>query len=111
VNTIRRLTEAARPHGIAHITGGGFAENVPRMWRGELDATIDTSKLPKLPVFAFLAAQGIDEAEMYETFNMGIGMVVAVAPEEVHAALDSLNDAEARVIGTIQAGSGEVHLV
>ena len=108
VDAIRRLTLAANPHGIAHITGGGFAENVPRMWRGELDAVIDKDTLPKLPIFAYLAGLGIEEPEMYETFNMGVGMVVAVAPEEVHAALDAGD--QARVIGTVQAGSGEVHL-
>lgn len=70
--------------GIAHITGGGFVENIPRMLPEGLAAEINVGTWPVLPIFKALEKYGeIPAAEMYEIFNMGIGMVLAVAPEQV----------------------------
>ncbi|MFV0558538.1 MAG: phosphoribosylformylglycinamidine cyclo-ligase [Enterococcus sp.] len=70
--------------GIAHITGGGFVENIPRMLPDNLAAEIETGTWPELPIFAALAHYGeIPRAEMFEIFNMGLGMVLAVKPEKV----------------------------
>lgn len=72
--------------GIAHITGGGFVENIPRMLPENTAAEINVGAWPVLPVFAALQKYGeIPAHEMYEIFNMGIGMVLAVAPEQVAA--------------------------
>lgn len=70
--------------GIAHITGGGFVENIPRMFSRELAAEINEASLPVLPIFKVLETYGkINHEEMFEIFNMGIGMVLAVKPEHV----------------------------
>ena len=71
-------------NGIAHITGGGFIENVPRMFADDLAAEIDESKVPVLPIFKALEKYGeIKHEEMFEIFNMGIGLMLAVSPEKV----------------------------
>ena len=71
-------------NGIAHITGGGFIENVPRMFADDLAAEIDESKVPVLPIFKALEKYGeIKHEEMFEIFNMGIGLMLAVSPENV----------------------------
>lgn len=70
--------------GIAHITGGGFVENIPRMLPEGLTADIELGTWPELPIFTALETYGeIPSEEMYEIFNMGIGMVLAVAPDNV----------------------------
>ncbi|MGV3011618.1 phosphoribosylformylglycinamidine cyclo-ligase [Streptococcus thoraltensis] len=71
-------------NGIAHITGGGFVENVPRMFADDLAAEIDESNLPVLPIFKTLEKYGgIKHEEMFEIFNMGIGLMMAVKAENV----------------------------
>ena len=71
-------------NGIAHITGGGFIENVPRMFADDLAAEIDEGKVPVLPIFKALEKYGeIKHEEMFEIFNMGIGLMLAVSPENV----------------------------
>ncbi|MBO0469016.1 phosphoribosylformylglycinamidine cyclo-ligase [Enterococcus sp. DIV0242_7C1] len=71
-------------NGAAHITGGGFVENIPRMLSKELCAEIHLGSWPKLPIFTVLGKYGqIPELEMFEIFNMGIGMVLAVSPQKV----------------------------
>ncbi|MGG5340499.1 phosphoribosylformylglycinamidine cyclo-ligase [Enterococcus sp. AZ192] len=71
-------------NGAAHITGGGFVENIPRMLPKELCAEIHLGSWPKLPIFTVLGKYGqIPELEMFEIFNMGIGMVLAVSPQKV----------------------------
>lgn len=70
--------------GCAHITGGGFVENIPRMLPAEVSANIQLGSWPILPIFDCLQSYGkLSSPEMYEIFNMGIGMVVAVSPEKV----------------------------
>jgi phosphoribosylformylglycinamidine cyclo-ligase len=73
--------------GMAHITGGGLTENVPRVLPEGVQARLDKSRWPRLPVFTWLQAHGgVDEAEMHRVFNCGIGMVVIVAPEHADRA-------------------------
>ena len=69
---------------LAHLTGGGFIENIPRILPDHLDAQIDLGSWPVLPIFQLIQQQGeIDAEEMYRVFNMGIGMIAIVAPEDV----------------------------
>ena len=80
-------------NGIAHITGGGFIENVPRMFADDLAAEIDESKVPVLPIFKALEKYGqIKHEEMFEIFNMGIGLMLAVKPENVERVKELLDE-------------------
>ena len=92
-------------HGMAHITGGGYTENVPRILPEGVTAAFDTAAWPVLPVFQLIQQRGgISSEEMYEVFNMGIGLVLMVSPEdaeEVRAAIP-----EALTIGAIRAWTG-----
>jgi phosphoribosylformylglycinamidine cyclo-ligase len=100
------------PHGIikglAHITGGGLVDNLPRVLPKTCDAVIKTDSWKVPAIFQHIERGGkVDHAEMYQVFNMGIGMTVVVAP------LDALSVAaklKARVIGNIERGSGIVRL-
>lgn len=84
VSQVLPLVKAGVVNGIAHITGGGFIENIPRMFADNLAAEIEEDKLPVLPIFKALETYGrIPHEEMFEIFNMGIGLVLAVSPEEV----------------------------
>ena len=78
--------------GIAHITGGGFYENLPRMFGNSLSAEIHEGTWPILPIFKALEKYGqLSHQEMYEIFNMGLGMVLAVSPEDAPTVKKSLN--------------------
>lgn len=99
--------------GAAHLTGGGFTGNIPRVLPANVDAVIDTRAWKPLPIFQTLAAHGgVAFEELYEVFNMGIGMVVVVAPEAVEATLELATNHLHRpgVIGEIIAGDGRVRL-
>lgn len=88
-------------NGIAHITGGGFVENVPRMFADNLAAEIEEDKIPVLPIFKALEKYGeIKHEEMFEIFNMGLGMILAVSPENVNK-VKSLLDEEVYQVGRI----------
>lgn len=104
VNSILPLIRQQLLHGIAHITGGGFVENIPRMFGDTLSAEIELGSWPTLPIFSLLEKHGsIAPLDMYEIFNMGIGMVLAIAPnklEEVTASLEK-QEQEVFVIGKI----------
>ncbi len=93
------LRSAAQPiHGLAHITGGGLVDNVPRMLPDGLVARMDASRWTRPAVFDWLQQQGgIDQAEMHRVFNCGIGMVLAVAPADVAAVTKALTDAGEQV--------------
>jgi phosphoribosylformylglycinamidine cyclo-ligase len=84
---LRPLLEQRLVHGLAHITGGGLPGNLPRMLPGHLAARLDPSHWPALPIFAVLAGLGIPHEELYRTFNMGIGMVLACAAQEADQVL------------------------
>lgn len=91
-------------HALAHITGGGFVENLPRVLPNDLAAVLDVTALPLPPVFRWLQTAGrIAPAEMARTFNCGIGLVAVVAPERVSETLTRLagHGEAARVIGRV----------
>ncbi|MCI9579709.1 MAG: phosphoribosylformylglycinamidine cyclo-ligase, partial [Oscillibacter sp.] len=81
-------------HGASHITGGGFFENVPRMLPKGLEAHFHAAMLPRLPIYELIAKRGnVSGHDMYNTFNMGLGMVLAVPAEEADRALELLHAA------------------
>ena len=101
-------------HAISHITGGGFYENVPRMMTEGLTAQIKLDSFPRLPIFQLIMDKGnIPERDMYNTFNMGIGMIMAVPAAEADKAMAALAEAgeKAYVIGKVIKGADGVELV
>ena len=101
-------------HAVSHITGGGFYENVPRMMVDGLTAQIKLDSFPTLPIFSLIQKAGnIPARDMYNTFNMGIGMILAVPASQAQAALDALAAAgeTAYQIGSVVAGEAGVELV
>lgn len=114
VKPILKLMQSMPLNGLAHITGGGISENVPRIIQGDLHAEIDTSSWQQGPVFDWLAAEGgIAVDEMRRTFNCGVGMVVVVDESRVDQAIRILagENETAWRIGTIQSGAGEVSYI
>ena len=114
VKPVLALIDAVEVHSIAHITGGGFYENIPRSIPKGLTAKIDKSAVRVLPVFRLLQRLGeLEENHMYNTFNMGVGLVLAVPKEEVGLAKDILCRAGERayVIGSVVGGGEGVELV
>ncbi|NLE41326.1 MAG: phosphoribosylformylglycinamidine cyclo-ligase [Lentisphaerae bacterium] len=99
----------ARIHGMAHITGGGLVDNVPRMLPKTTDAVFDRASWKVPPIFTWLQEKGrIDPMEMFRVFNMGIGYVIAVPRKDAAKALNALERAKASpiVVGAIEKGSG-----
>ena len=104
VKPILALLDEVQVKGISHITGGGFYENIPRSIPDGLGARVQKSSVKILPIFDLIAKRGgISERDMFNTFNMGVGMCVAVAKENVQKALEILkaNGEDAYVIGEI----------
>ena len=100
-------------HAISHITGGGFYENVPRMMTEGLTAQIKLDSFPRLPIFQLIMDKGnIPERDMYNTFNMGIGMILAIPAEQADKALETLKAAgeTAYKIGQVIEGEDGVVL-
>jgi phosphoribosylformylglycinamidine cyclo-ligase len=100
-------------HALAHITGGGLLENLDRVLPKQLDAVVETSSWHTPNVFRVLQeAGGVAVAEMYRTFNMGVGMVVICAPSDVDAVLSVASAAGSAgwLLGTLRTGSGKVIL-
>lgn len=94
VKPILDLLKQVAVKGLAHITGGGFYENVPRMFPAGIGAVIDTAAWPRPDVFNWLKALGgLADDDMFHTFNMGIGFVVAVAPEDAEKTVELLLEA------------------
>ena len=113
VKPVLALLRSARVSAISHITGGGFYENVPRALAPGFTARIEKAKLKTPPLFSLIARAGeIPERDMYNTFNMGVGMLAAVAAEDADAALRCLreNGVEAYVCGEVARGEGGVEL-
>jgi len=107
VKSLLPLIRAARIDALAHITGGGLLENIPRVLPQGCHAEIDADAWPQTRLMAFLQAQGhIEPAEMARTFNNGVGMVLAVRAELAQAVMNELEDAGERVmrIGQVVAG-------
>ena len=96
-------------HGLAHITGGGLIDNLPRILPNNCDAVIDTRSWRVPEIFSLIGRKGnVDRAEMYQVFNMGIGMVAIVSERDVAAAKQMLR---AKVIGRIERGTGKTQLI
>ena len=96
-------------HGISHITGGGFYENIPRCLPDGFRARIEKAAIPVLPIFRLIQERGsIPERDMFNTFNMGIGMSLVVAPDQVDAVRRVLPDA--LVIGEIDRGEDTISI-
>ena len=111
VKSVLALMEEITVNGLAHITGGGITENIPRVLHGDLSVAIDTTSWEQGAVFDFLQEHGtIETAEMRRTFNCGVGMVVVVNPAQAPAAIDLLNQHGERAwqLGTIIPGNREV---
>ena len=113
VKAIMTLNERVGIHGISHITGGGYYENIPRMLPDGCQAVIEKSRVPVLPIFQLLQKTGdIPEHDMYNTFNMGTGLCVAVAADKADEALRVLKESgeEGVLLGEIRAGEKGVEL-
>jgi phosphoribosylformylglycinamidine cyclo-ligase len=113
VRAILDLLNRFEIKGISHITGGGFYENIPRMLPKGLSAVIHLGSFPVLPVFHLIERSGkIPTRDMYNTFNMGIGMVIAVSSEKADEVCRHLNKAgeQAYIIGVVTAGDGGITL-
>ena len=109
VKPILSLLEKVTVKGISHITGGGFYENIPRSIKKGLGVKVDKSAVKVLPIFELLMKEGnIPERDMFNTYNMGVGMTVVVSPDQVDAAISSLKASgeDAYVIGTLVPGEG-----
>ncbi len=113
VKSILALLEQVKVKGISHITGGGFYENIPRSITDGLGAKIDKASVKILPIFDLLAKKGgISERDMFNTFNMGVGMSVVVAKEDVEKSLEILtaHGEDAYVIGEIVESEDKIIL-
>lgn len=111
VKPILALMNEVEVKAVSHITGGGFYENIPRMLKDGLSARIDKSAVPVLPIFNLLQKVGnISEHDMYNTFNMGVGMMVAVDKADVDKTLEVLkaNGEDAVVLGEVFEGEDGV---
>ena len=110
VKPILKLLEHIEVHAIAHITGGGLTENLPRVLPANTKAVIDTASWMRPAIFQWLQQQGgVADAEMWRTFNCGVGLVVCVAADKADTALAALRDAgeTAWRLGHVAAGEGE----
>lgn len=109
VKPVLALLKEVDVHGLAHITGGGFDENIPRILKEDQGVEIEEGSWEILPVFAILEKYGrVPHREMFNIFNMGIGMVLAVAPEDAEETLRILQEhgEKVSVIGKIVEGKG-----
>jgi len=105
VRSILNLLKSFTVKGMVHITGGGFYDNIPRILRGTVQAVIEKGTWPVPPIFTLLKKWGqVEEEEMYRVFNMGIGMMLIVAPEEIGKIMERLEilGEKAYIIGTIK---------
>jgi phosphoribosylformylglycinamidine cyclo-ligase len=113
VKALLALMRAMPVHGLAHITGGGLTDNIPRVLPEGLEAVLVRRAWQRDPVFDWLQHMArVDSAEMYRTFNCGIGMVVIVPAAQAIAAVEFLNahGESAQVIGEVRAGSRGVFI-
>ncbi len=113
VKPVLKLLEEVKVKGISHITGGGFYENIPRSLKKGMGAFINKSDVKVLPVFKLIAEKGgISEHDMFNTYNMGVGMSIVVAAEDADRALEILkaNGEDAYILGRIGASEDPVVL-
>lgn len=111
VKPVLALLEQVKVKGISHITGGGFYENIPRSIPNGLGAVIDRKAVKVLPIFDLIAKEGnISERDMFNTFNMGVGISIVVAREDADKAVEILkaNGEDAYVIGKIENSEDKI---
>lgn len=109
VKSVLSLISKVKVKGIAHITGGGFIENIPRIFPEGIGCEIKTDSYPLPAIFEIMKEKsGLENRQLYNTFNMGIGMVFCVSPENVDKAIESLTESgeKAYVIGKTVKGKG-----
>jgi len=112
VKPLLELMSQVDVHAISHITGGGFYENIPRMLKENTKVVIDKSKVDIKPIFKLIQREGISEHDMFNTFNMGVGLCIAVAPDKADEAVRILNSCgeKANIIGEVQSGEQGVEI-
>lgn len=109
VKPVLELIKRLHIKGISHMTGGGFIENIPRMMPEGTKTTIEEGTWPVLPIFELIQEKGnVDRMAMYNTFNMGIGMVIAVSDKDKEKCVEILEELgeKAYVIGKVSKGEG-----
>ena len=114
VKPILELLSKVEVKGISHITGGGFYENLPRMLKEGVSLEIDKNSYEVPNIFEAIMGKGnIPERDMYNTFNMGIGMTVIVSKKDVDKTLEILKEQgeEAYIIGQVIQGNKEIKIV
>ena len=114
VKPVLALLKEVTVHGISHITGGGFYENIPRSIPDGLGARIEKSRVKVLPIFRLIAEKGgISEHDMFNTYNMGVGMSVIVPANEAEKALKILKDKgiDAYAVGEIVKSSSKIEII
>lgn len=112
VKIIQELMKRYKLKGMANITGGGFYENIPRMFKGDFTAVVEKGSFEILPIFKHLMKLGVEEEHMYNTFNMGIGFVLCVAEDSVKGIISDIErmGSKAYNIGYVKAGGKGVCL-
>ena len=112
VKPVLAVLEKYTVNGMAHITGGGLYENVPRIIPDGLCAAIDTSKIAQLPIFDLIEQLGVARQEMFGTFNMGVGFILVVKPQDADGVISVLREhgEDANIIGTITQNSDKICL-
>jgi phosphoribosylformylglycinamidine cyclo-ligase len=111
---LRAIRESGAVKGLAHITGGGFTDNIPRVLPKHLGVGIDLARLQVLPVFKWLAEQGgVAELEMLRTFNCGVGMIAIVRPDAIKKVTEILiaNGESVTVLGEVIPAAGNHRVV
>lgn len=107
VKSLSALMAKIKVRGISHITGGGLYENIPRMLPDGLFAQVEKNNLPQKPIFNLIQAQGIPEREMYNTFNMGLGLCLAVASDKADETVRILKHSGENAMVVGEVGKGE----
>lgn len=112
VKTVLNLLDKYKIKGMAHITGGGFYENIPRMFKEDFTAVINKKSFEIPSVFKYIMSLGVDEDHMYNTFNMGIGFVLCVSRQDVAKIISEIENmgSKAYEIGHVEAGGKGVCL-
>lgn len=114
VKPVLKLLEAVEVKGISHITGGGFYENIPRSIPDGLCARIEKKNVRTLPIFDLIAKKGnVSERDMFNTFNMGVGMSIVVAAKDADRAIEVLREAgeQAYLLGEVVTGDEKIELI
>ncbi len=111
VKPVLEVLQKVDIHGMVHVTGGGFYENVPRILADGLSITLDSSKIPSLPIFDYIKKMGkIEEKELYSSFNMGIGFILVVDETESEKTLALLREQgeQGVLLGSVSCGTEKV---